>query len=80
VFLLIGVNSEGHNAFVVLLPLEPVMDVDFRMWLVFLDQTFILGDAAAACSGHSTLTKLYFALNWIRGAFALLPFCSRVQP
>jgi hypothetical protein len=41
------------------------------MWLVFLDQPFILGDAAAACSGHSTLTKLYFALNWILGAFAL---------
>lgn len=31
-------------------------------------------------NGHSTLTKSYFALNWIRGAFAFSPFCSIFQP
>ena len=42
----------------------------------FVNHTFILGNpidddaVAPVCNGHSTFTKLYFALNWIRGAFA----------
>lgn len=32
------------------------------------------------CRSASIFTKLYLALNWMRGTFAFCPFCSIFQP